>query len=106
MKSVIKTLSILALTFLSVTGFAQNKLFTAEELINKKDPAWPLVQKWIDSAKNKVELLPVDSAKAKEVLYNTQISTYSTLGSVIYSTGGIMVDNGWIRILGSGSERL
>jgi hypothetical protein len=106
MKSAIKTLSILGLTFLSLAGFAQNKLFTAEELINKKDPAWPLVKKWIDSAKNKVEIMPIDSAKAKEVLYNTQISTYSTLGSVIYNTGGIMVDNGWIRILGSGSERL
>ncbi|QIL42520.1 DUF2625 domain-containing protein [Pedobacter sp. HDW13] len=81
-------------------------MFTAEELINKKDPAWPLVKKWIDSAKNKVEILSVDSTKAKEVLYNTQISTYSTLGSVIYNSGGIMVDNGWIRILGSGSERL
>ncbi|MNK63050.1 hypothetical protein D3C87_822510 [compost metagenome] len=106
MKSAIKTLSILALTFVSLTGFAQTKLFSAEELINKKDPAWPLVKKWIDSAKNKVEILSVDSTKAKEVLYNTQISTYSTLGSVIYNTGGIMVDNGWIRILGSGSERL
>jgi len=45
MKSAIKTLSILALTFVSLTGFAQNKLFSAEELINKKDPAWPLVKK-------------------------------------------------------------
>ena len=77
-----------------------------EELINKTDPAWPLVQKWIDSAKNKVEVQPVDSAKAKEALYNMQVSTYSTLGAVIYNTGGIMVDHGWIRILGSGSTRL
>ncbi|RBQ02851.1 DUF2625 family protein [Pedobacter miscanthi] len=107
MNSVLKTFSILGLTLFSLTGFAQeNKLIGLEALINKTDPAWPLVKKWIDSAKNKVEVLPVDSAKAKEVLYNTQTTTYATLGSVIYNTGGILVDNGWIRILGSGSEKL
>lgn len=107
MNSVLKTFSILGLTLFSLTGFAQeNKLISLEALINKTDPAWPLVKKWIDSAKNKVEVLPVDSAKAKEVLYNTQTTTYATLGSVIYNTGGILVDNGWIRILGSGSEKL
>jgi len=102
----IKTFSILALTFFSLTAFAQNQMQSADELINKTDPAWPLVQKWIDSAKNKIEVLPLDSVKAKEVLYQMQVSTYATLGAVIYNSGGIMVDNGWIRILGSGSTKL
>jgi hypothetical protein len=107
MKSAFKTIFILGLTLFSSMAFAQdNKLISLEALINKTDPAWPLVKKWIDSAKNKVEVLPVDSAKAKEVLYNAQMTTYATLGSVIYNTGGILIDNGWIRILGSGSERL
>jgi len=96
----------LLLFCLSFTTFAQNQMKTLEELVNKTDPAWPLIQKWIDSAKNKVEILPVDSAQAKDALYKAQVSTYATLGSVIYNTGGIMVDHGWIRILGSGSERL
>lgn len=91
---------------INLTASAQNKLISLDKLINKTDPAWPLIQKWIDSAKNKVEVLPVDTAKANQVLYNAQMTTYATLGSVIYNTGGIMVDNGWIRILGSGSERL
>ncbi|TBO39564.1 DUF2625 domain-containing protein [Pedobacter kyonggii] len=107
MRSAFKTILILSLTLVSSITFAQdNKLISLEALVNKTDPAWPLVKKWIDSAKNKVEILPVDSAKAKEVLYNSQMTTYATLGSVIYNTGGILVDNGWIRILGSGSERL
>jgi hypothetical protein len=106
MKPAIKTFLFFSLTVISLSRFAQNKMQSLDELINKTDPAWPLVQKWIDSAKNKVEVLPVDSARAKEALYNTQISTYSTLGAVIYNTGGIMVDNGWIRILGSASGRL
>jgi Protein of unknown function DUF2625 len=107
MKSPTTFLFIFALTLFTLTGFAQeNNLISLEKLINKTDPAWPLVKKWIDSAKNKVEILPVDSARAKEVLYHSQMTTYATLGSIIYNTGGIMVDNGWIRILGSGSERL
>ena len=106
MKVTFKLASIIALSLFSFSVSAQNKLISLDKLINKTDPAWPLVKKWIDSAKNKVEVLPVDSAKAKEVLYNSQMTTYATLGSVIYNTGGIMVDNGWIRILGSGSDKM
>jgi len=106
MRSIIKALFILGLALSANISFAQDNLISLDALINKTDPAWPLVKKWIDAAKNKVEVLPVDSAKAKQALYNAQVSTYATLGSVIYNTGGIMVDNGWIRILGSGSERL
>ncbi len=106
MNNAIKTFSLFVFTFISLSAAAQNKMQSLDELNNQKDPAWPLVQKWIDSAKNKIEILPVDSAKAKEALYNMQVSTYSTLGAIIYNTGGIMVDNGWIRILGAGSTRL
>lgn len=106
MKSAIKPLFLFVLTLLSLSTAAQNKMLSVDELINQKDPAWPLVQKWIDSAKNKIEVLAIDSVKAKEALYHTQVSTYSTLGAIIYNTGGIMVDNGWIRILGSGSTKL
>jgi len=77
-----------------------------EELINTKDPGWPLVQEWIAAAKNKVEVLACDSAKARAALYMTQVTTRSPMGAIVYSTGGIMIDEGWIRILGSGSDRL
>ncbi|QNK63094.1 DUF2625 domain-containing protein [Pedobacter sp. PAMC26386] len=106
MKSAIKSLLALSIVLLSSATYAQNKMQSLEELINKTDPAWPLVQKWVDSAKNKVEVLEVDSANAKTALFDAQVSTYATLGAVIYNTGGIMVDNGWLRILGSGSKRL
>lgn len=106
MKSAIKSLLTLVIISLSLVTSAQNKMQSLDELINKTDPAWPLVKKWLDSAKNKVEVLEPDSASAKNALFNTQVSTYSTLGAVIYNTGGIMIDNGWLRILGSGSKRL
>ncbi len=28
------------------------------------------------------------------------------MGAVIYETGGIFIDNGWLRILGSGNDKL
>ncbi|MES1222710.1 MAG: DUF2625 domain-containing protein [Bacteroidota bacterium] len=77
-----------------------------EDLINSKEPGWPLVQEWISEAKNKVEVLPCDTVKSKEALFKTQVTTSSPMGAIIYSTGGILIDNGWIRILGSGSVRL
>jgi hypothetical protein len=42
------------LTFYSLTTFSQNKMRSVEELINKADPGWTLVEDWIKSAKNKV----------------------------------------------------
>lgn len=106
MKNITRSLFILSITFTCFHTFAQNKMQSLTELVNTTDPAWPMVKQWIDSAKNKVEVMEVDPSAAKLVLYNAQVSTYSTLGSVIYNSGGIMVDHGWLRILGSGSARL
>jgi Protein of unknown function DUF2625 len=102
----IKFLTITVLTFFSFTTFAQPKMRSLNELINKTDPGWSIVKQWISSAKNKVEILPVDTAKANDALYKTQVTTKSPMGAIIYMTGGLLVDNGWIRILGSGSSKL
>jgi hypothetical protein len=96
----------LALTFFSLTATSQNKMRSVDDLINKTEPGWTLVQQLIDSAKNKVEILPCDTIKARDALYKTQVTTRSPMGAIIYSTGGILVDNGWIRILGSGNIKL
>jgi len=94
------------LIFLVLTGFAQNKMRKVEDLVNIKDPGWPFVQQMIDSATNKVEVIPCDTTRSKDALYKTQVTTRSPMGAVIYRTGGILVDNGWIRILGSGSKKI
>jgi hypothetical protein len=99
-------LSIICLLFYSLSASAQVKLRPLEELINRTDPGWPFVQQMIDSAKNAVEVLPRDSSKIEEALYQTQVTTRSPMGAVIYTTGGILVDGGWIRILGSGHSKL
>ncbi|MBD1362800.1 DUF2625 domain-containing protein [Mucilaginibacter sp. ZT4R22] len=67
---------------------------------------WVLLKELFKTAKNKVDVLPAtNSAKAAEALYQTQVTTHSYMGAIIYYTGGLLIDNGWIRLLGSGSPR-
>ncbi|MBV4357581.1 DUF2625 domain-containing protein [Pinibacter aurantiacus] len=94
------------LAIFTLTTTAQKKMCSIDELINKTDPGWPLVKEWIKSGKNKIEILSADTAKAKDALYKTQVTTRSPMGAIVYETGGLLIDNGWIRILGSGNEKL
>ena len=77
-----------------------------DELIQTQDPAWPLIQEWLTEAVNSVEVLPRTLEKAKEELVKTQVTIRSFMGAVVYETGGILIDDGWLRILGSGSAKL
>ncbi|HPF12041.1 MAG TPA: DUF2625 domain-containing protein [Flavobacteriaceae bacterium] len=93
-------------TLISCTLFGQVKMRSLDQLINKEEPGWALVTEWIAAAKNKVEVLPADSLKAKDALYKIQVTTRSPMGAIVYSTSGLLIDNGWIRILGSGGEKM
>lgn len=75
------------------------------ELTTIDDPAWPLVQQWLAAAPDAV-VLPVDRHQADMALVKLQVTLRSPMGAVTCHTGGILVDHGWLRILGSGSERL
>jgi hypothetical protein len=99
------TLSII-LAFSTLTTLAQYQMRSVDQLINRTYPGWNVVKQWIDSAKNKVEVLPVDTSSARDALFKTQVTTRSIMGAIVYSTGGILIDNGWIRILGSGSSKM
>ena len=79
---------------------------TLEELINKEEPAWDLIQEWLQEAINSYEVLPRDAKRAETELLNAQMTTRSPMGSILYETGGILINGGWIRLLGSGCERL
>ncbi|WP_295674611.1 DUF2625 domain-containing protein [uncultured Mucilaginibacter sp.] len=89
----------------SINSFAQNKLRTITEL-SADSSGWTAFKKATEIARNKFEILPADREKAKEALYQTQVTTHSIMGAIIYNTGGILFDNGWIRVLGSGNSRL
>jgi hypothetical protein len=79
---------------------------TLQELLNDDEPAWPMVQQWIKDAKSVVEVLDATEIERARALLATQVTTRSPMGAVVYETGGIFVDHGWLRVLGSGHSRL
>jgi hypothetical protein len=89
-----------------MTKWYEGKMKTLEDLMNREEPGWHFVQTWLAHSKNHCEILPKDRRRAELELVNAQITPRSPMGAVIYETGGIFVDYGWIRILGSGSPRL
>lgn len=78
---------------------------TLEELINKDEPGIDLIREWTKSATNHFEILP-PSSQCDDVLLETQVTTRSPMGAVAHETGGIVIDHGWLRFLGSGHPRL
>ena len=79
---------------------------TLDALIDTQDPGWPLIQEWMAEAKNRYRILPKTSQRANQELLDAQVTTRSIMGAVIYETGGILINKGWIRVLGSGSPEL
>ena len=78
---------------------------TLEQLINRDEPAITLIQDWIGAAENQCDVLP-PSNENEEVLLEIQVTTRSPLGALAYETGGVMVDHGWLRFLGSGHPKI
>jgi len=78
---------------------------TLTDLTHTDDPAWPLVQQWVADAPS-VQVLPAERTKAEEALLQLQVTLRSPMGAVVYHTGGLLIDHGWLRVLGSGSERM
>jgi len=100
-----KYVTLLFLFFIPTISRAQFQIKSIEAL-TRDTTGWLVLKGWITSAKNKVEVLTADPRKTKESLLQAQVTTHSIMGAVIYFTGGIKIDNGWIRILGSGSDKL
>lgn len=69
------------------------------------DPAWPALAAAAEQC-GRVTILPADADAARACLEALQVTTHSTLGALANETGGLLVDHGWVRLFGSGHERL
>lgn len=67
---------------------------------------WEDVSAAIAEAAIPVTVLPADAVRAAECLAGLGISDRSWLGAVVANTGGLLLDHGWLRVLGSGSPEL
>lgn len=80
-----------------------------EQLVDEGQGAWLRIQDWLtecNTNKLRTEILPAQREAGEQLLLKLQVTTGSYLGTVAYRTGGILVDSGWLRILGAGHDRL
>jgi hypothetical protein len=72
------------------------------ELRNVEDPAWPqLADAILDSPTATV--VPVNQLDGEACLVALQVTARSTLGALALNAGAVLVDHGWLRILGAGA---
>lgn len=73
------------------------------ELTAVEDPAWPAIAAAIADAPLPVHALPIARAAGEQVLERLQVTTRSALGALALECGGLLVDHGWLRVLGGGA---
>jgi hypothetical protein len=74
------------------------------ELVELDDPAWPEIEAAVVAAPYPVVILAGDPRRADEGLLRVQVTTRSWLGAVVHRSGGLAIDHGWLRVLGSGNH--
>ena len=70
------------------------------------DDALALVREWGAAAPHPVEVLACAPEDGRRALHALQVTTRSPLGAIAHHTGGLLVDRGWLRILGAGCDQL
>jgi hypothetical protein len=72
------------------------------------EPAWPWVLEQISASPLQVEVLAPDPGNGQRCLQQLQVTEASALGALSLWSGGLLVNNGWLRVLGGsvGSWRL
>lgn len=58
------------------------------------------------SSPTQVEVLGTDSEDAASAIYALQVTTGSVLRALAYNCGGLLIEHGWLRILGGGTTLL
>ena len=68
-------------------------------------PGWELVEEWLNKLRTS-EILPRDESRAQSELLGLQVTTRSLMGALVYGSSDIVIDGNWLRVLGSGCERM
>ncbi len=100
-----KQIGFIVLFCLSISVFGQTKK-GLKELVDPENTKWETISKWISVSKTSIEVLPKNPQRADSAILQSQITTFSVLGSVIHNCGGILIDHGFVRLLGSGCAEM
>jgi len=76
-----------------------------ETLIDRVDPAWPLVERWLSTGVSDVVVMEREQASSEATLLHMQVSTHSILGALAYECGGLVVGSR-VRVLGGGTAEV
>lgn len=79
---------------------------TLDELVGVDDSGVPLLTQWLTESTVDVVALPVEADRRDACLVDLQVTVHSMLGALAYDTGGLLVDHGWLRMLGGGHADL
>jgi hypothetical protein len=71
------------------------------QLIDVEDPAWPELRETLHASPVSVQVLPPDSDLGRASILQLQVTARSYLGAVVLHCGGLLVDDGWLRVFGS-----
>ncbi|MDD1063216.1 DUF2625 domain-containing protein [Streptomyces cocklensis] len=74
-----------------------------DELTEVDDPAWPQLQGELTASSVPAQVLRTDGDEGRRCLLQMQVTARSTLGALVLNTGGLLVDDGWVRVFGGGS---
>jgi hypothetical protein len=77
-----------------------------DELIDRDEPAMELIEEWMAKARRPAELLTCATEDGEANLQRLQVTTRSPMGALAYGSGGLLVDDGWVRVLGCRCARL
>lgn len=75
------------------------------ELIEVEDPAWPELQALFAACPIPLAVYAPDSEESTRGLLQLQVTARSILGGLTLNSGGLIVDDGWVRVYGGGSGR-
>ena len=67
---------------------------------------WAMVLGWQAASARRVELLDCSRADGETTLLAAQVTTRSPMGAIALNCAGIVIDGGWLRVLGAGDGGL
>ena len=77
-------------------------IWSADELLGVDTPAWPGLEALLANTGVDFQVLSADDAAKRDVLFRLQVTAASTLGAIASNCAALVVDHGWVRILGAG----
>lgn len=79
---------------------------SADDLRAAAHQAWPEIESLIAAAEVPVRVVQADARRRDAALAALQLTTASFLGAVVAECGGLLIDHGWLRMLGAGAGGL